>query len=121
MTVPNHPYDPAMGHEADDVYFDVNGCLTERVVVGSQELIVHYDDVPESDITTVGGLRCTTALRTVIDIAPEMSAREFERIVRDCLERKLFSVAAALARIADPDMLTRPGAKLLGQTLPTEE
>jgi hypothetical protein len=111
----------AMRHEADDMFVDMNGCLAERVVLGSQEVIVHYDDVPESDITTVNGLRCTTALRTMIDIAPEMGAGELERIVRDCLERKLFSLAEALARIAEPDMLTRPGAQFLRQALPTED
>jgi hypothetical protein len=110
-----------MRHEpiADDIYFDLNGCLTERVVLGHQEVIVHYDDVPESDITTVHGVRCTTALRTVIDLAPEMDARDLERMIRDCLERKLFSVDQAMARIAEPDMLTRPGARLLGQALTT--
>jgi hypothetical protein len=105
----------------DDLYIDVNGCLTERVLLGSQKVIVHYDDIPESDVTTIHGMRCTTALRTVIDIAPDLSSRELERVVRDCLERRLFSVGEALARIAEPDMLPRPGAKLLRQVLPSGE
>jgi hypothetical protein len=110
-----------MRHEprVDDLYIDVNGCLTERVVLGSQEVIVHYDDLPKSDVTTIHGVRCTTALRTVIDLAPGLSSHELERIVRDCLERKLFSVGEALARIAEPDMQTRPGAQLIRQVLPT--
>ncbi|MEO8328980.1 MAG: hypothetical protein ABI586_03150 [Candidatus Nanopelagicales bacterium] len=111
-----------MRHEpmANDMYVDVNGCLTEHVVLGSHEVIVHYDDVPESDITTIDGLRCTTALRTVIDIAPEMDQRDLARVVRDCLERQLFSVSEAMARTAEPDMSTRPGALLLRQALPSE-
>lgn len=80
--------------------------------------IVHYDDISESDITTIEGIRCTTALRTVIDIAPEIDAAELERVVRDCLERKLFSVGEALARITKPDMAYRPGAQLLRRVLP---
>ncbi len=112
-----------MPHEPteEDAYIDVNGCLTERVTLGCQEVIVHYDDIPESDITTVGGLRCTTALRTVIDIAPDLDPHELTEIVQDCLQRKLFSVKEAIIRTAEPDMLTRPGAQLLRQALPTEE
>ena len=54
-------------------YLDSNGVLTEHITAGGQDVIVHYDDVPESDITTVDGIRCTTALRTVIDLAPDGS------------------------------------------------
>jgi hypothetical protein len=101
----------------DDFSVDANGFLTERVVLGGQDVIVHYAEIPESDITTVHGIRCTTALRTVIDIAPEIDPPDLERIVRDCLERRLFSHGEAMARIAEPDMLTRPGAQLLRQAL----
>jgi hypothetical protein len=41
--------------------------------------------------------------------------------VQDCLRRRLFTVEEALARLAQPDMLTRPGAKLLRQALPRGE
>lgn len=102
----------------DDFYVDANGCLTERVALGGQDVIVHYADVPDSDITTVDGIACTTALRTVIDIAPEIDAPELKRIVRHCLERRLFSVEEAMARIAEPDLLTHPGAQLLRRALP---
>jgi hypothetical protein len=119
MLVANRPYDPAMPREqiGDDRYIDANGVLTERVVLGGQDVVVHYDDIPDSDITTVNGLPCTTALRTVIDIAPELETPELERVVRDCLERRLFSVDEAMARIVEPDMLTRLGAQLLRQAL----
>jgi hypothetical protein len=101
----------------DDFYIDANACLTERVNTGGLEMIVHYDDIPESDITSINGLRCTTALRTVIDLAPELEGAELEQIVRDSLDRRLFTVAEAMARVSEPDMLNRPGAKLLRRLL----
>jgi hypothetical protein len=101
----------------DDLYVDANGCLTERVELGGQVVTVHYDDIPDSDVTTVNGVRCTTALRTVIDIAPDVDVAELEGIVRHCLERGLFSIEEAIARCDEPDMLTRPGATLLRRAL----
>ena len=101
----------------DDFYVDANGCLTERVTLDELDVTIHYDDVPESDITTINGLRCTTALRTVIDLAPELETAELKRIVRDCLDRQLFTPEEAMTRVAQPDMLTRPGAKLLLQVV----
>jgi len=52
---------------------DGNGLLTERMSLGDMQVVIHRDDVPETDITTVKGIRCTTALRTVIDLAPEVA------------------------------------------------
>jgi hypothetical protein len=104
-------------HPDDSVYIDANGNLTERVVLGGQDVIVHYGEIPDSDITSVDGIPCTTPLRTVIDIAPEMEAAEVERIVRDCLDRGLFSREEAMARTAEPDMLSRPGAQLVRNML----
>jgi hypothetical protein len=120
MSAPSDPYDPAMPrkHMGDDFYVDANGFLTERVMLGVQDVRVHYADVPDSDITTVDGIPCTTALRTVIDIAPEIDTAELARIVRDCLERRLFSLEEAMVRTAEPDMLTRLGAQLLRHALP---
>jgi hypothetical protein len=97
---------------------DGNGLLTERAWVGGQEVIIHRGDYPETDITTVKGIRCTTALRTVIDVAPEITASHLEEIVRDCLERELFSIEEALQRLGEPDMVDRPGAELLRRALP---
>jgi len=97
----------------EEVYFDGNGCLTEHVSMGDSEVIVHYDDIPESDITTVDGIPCTTALRTVIDLAADLDADALQRMVDDALARDLFTVDEARARLARPDMLTRPGAQLL--------
>ena len=57
MFLANRPYNSAMPKEQidDDFYVDANGCLTERIALGGQEVIVHYADVPDSDITTVNG------------------------------------------------------------------
>jgi hypothetical protein len=119
MLVGDRSYDPAMRRQrrGDDFFLDANGFPAERVVLGGQDVILHYADVPESDITTVNGLRCTTALRTVIDIASGIDTPELERIIRDCLERQLFSHDEAMARIGEPDMRTHPGAQLLRQAL----
>src|SRR5581483_11650585 len=91
----------------DGIYIDSDGCPTERIRVDGQEIVVRYDDLPESDITTVRGLRCTTPIRTVIDIAPEMPSPQLERIIQDCLDRGLFSVEEALARVDQRDMAAR--------------
>jgi hypothetical protein len=56
----------------DDAFFDSNGCLTERVRIGDNEVIVHYDDIPDEDLTVVEGIPCTTALRTVSDLEPDV-------------------------------------------------
>ena len=93
---------------------DGNGGLVERVVAGGQDILVHYGDAyPESDITTVGGIPCTTALRTAIDIAPEVGKRQLDAIVRDCIRRELFTVDEAWLRLAQPDMANRRGAELM--------
>ena len=97
----------------DEIYFDSNGSLTERQRLGGQEVVVHYEDIPEKDITTVDGIPCTTALRTVIDIAPDLDRGQLRRVVQDCLDRQLFGVEEARARLLEPDMLNRPGAHLL--------
>jgi hypothetical protein len=102
----------------DDVWFDDNGVLTERRWLEDTEVIVHYDDVPAKDITSVDGIPCTTALRTVIDLAPQLSDVELARAVRDCLDRGLFTVEEAQARIDEPDMVQRRGADLLRHHLP---
>ncbi|HEX5018974.1 MAG TPA: hypothetical protein VFX15_15455 [Actinomycetes bacterium] len=97
----------------DDMYFDVNGYLTEHISLGGQEVVVHYADIPESDITTVDGIRCTTPLRTMIDLALELDRAEFEEMVRTCLARRLFTPEDAGRRVAQSDMLGHQGAQLL--------
>lgn len=102
----------SIGH-SDDIFVDGNGCLAESVRCGDHPVIVHYDDVPESDITTVNGIRCTTALRTVIDIAGELPLEHVANIVQDSLDRKLFTLDEARARLAKDDMRARPGAQVV--------
>lgn len=99
---------------------DANGCLTERFTLDTDECIVHYDDVPQGDITTVRGIPCTTALRTVIDLAPELDRADLVRTVFDCLARRLFTVEDANHRLNQPDMADRAGAELLRRVLPDE-
>ena len=97
----------------DDIYFDSNGVLTERRSITGQNVVVHYDDIPDSDITDVQGIPCTTALRTVIDLAPDIDQLQLHHMVQDCLDRHLFTVEEAAARVAQPDMQHRRGAELL--------
>ena len=101
----------------NEYFVDSNGCPAERVVIGGHDVVIHYDDIPESDITTVKGIPCTTPLRTVIDLAPQLGRDDLALMVRDCLDRGLFTADEALARVAEPDMRTRRGAPLLRQIL----
>ena len=102
----------------EDIYFDSNGALTERTWIGGTEVIIHYEDIPDTDITTVHGIRCTTPIRTVIDLATDLEPAELLDMVDDCLRRRLFTLEEAWARLAEPDMLERPGAVILRAALP---
>ena len=101
----------------DDVFIDADGDLGEVRRVGDQEVIVHYKHIPEKGTTVLDGIPCTTALRTVINIAADTGEEELVRIVRECLDRGLFDVSEARARIGEDDMRDRRGAKILGRTL----
>lgn len=96
---------------------DGNGLLTERAWVGDEEVIIHYDDMPEKDTTTVDGIPCTTAVRTVIDVAPEIEAAELDRVLQDCLARHLFTLEELTERATEDDMVERPGAILVRQAV----
>lgn len=80
-------------------------------------VVVHYDDLPNTDIASVRGIPCTTPLRTVIDLAPELDQGDLDRVVRDCLDRRLFTIDEAAARLDADDMLRRPGALLVRRAL----
>jgi hypothetical protein len=90
---------------------DGNGAPTELMWMGSQAVIVHHEDLPLSDITTINGIRCTTALRTVIDIATELEPDVVEEIFHDCLHRRLFSIDEARRRLGEPDLAAHRGAQ----------
>lgn len=85
--------------------------------VGGYPVIVHYADIPETDITSLRGIRCTTPLRTVIDVAPEVGREHLALMVRHCLDRGLFTIDEALERLAEPDMKARCGAAMLHEIL----
>jgi hypothetical protein len=97
----------------DDMWIDANGAPTELYRDAGREVVVHWDDVPEKDLTVVDGIPCTTALRTVIDLAPELTDDELRRIIGDCLARGLFTVDEAVARVGEEDMARRAGARRL--------
>lgn len=85
---------------------------------GGVEVIVHYEDVPDSDITVIDGIPCTTALRTVIDLAPELEIAHVASMVADCLGRGLFTIEEAWMRLSEPDMAARRGAEIVRRFLP---
>lgn len=92
-----------------DYFIDENGCLGEVRDLGGTQLVIHYDDIPDSDKTIVDGLPVTTPLRTAIDLAIQVGEDDLERLVRECLERRLFTRAEAWERISQPDIRDRVG------------
>lgn len=103
--------------DSEDFWVDHNGCVTEHRWLGGQQVIVHYDDMPESDFTVRKGIRVTTPLRTVIDLAADVSHDELQRMISDCLERGLFTIEEAIARINQVDIRDRRGAQLVRRAL----
>ena len=112
-----HDRSHGFGPPREPFWFDADGVLTERVTMQGREVIIHYDDVPDSHITEVAGFPCTTALRTLIDLATELERAELVAMVRDCLARSLFTEAEARQRLAMPDMANRVGAERLRDVL----
>ena len=98
-------------------FIDGNGLLAERVKLGDLEIVLHYDDVPDSDKTIVKGLPCTTPVRSAIDAAGDLDQADVYRLARDCLDQGLFTADEVVARVAQSDMLTRPGATRLARAL----
>ena len=64
----------------------------------------------------MNGSACTTGLRTVIDVR-RISTRRALPLLQDCLDRQLFSLEEAVARLVEPDMTHRPGAALVRRLL----
>jgi hypothetical protein len=96
---------------------DGNGLPVEYRSAGGLDVVVHYGDIPESDITEVQGIRCTTALRTVIDLAPDLTPADLRQMVTDFLMRGLFTVDQAWERLGRPDMQSYAGAEILRRFL----
>ena len=102
-----------MREPPEDLWIDANGAPTERVRIGDQEVVVHDDTIPDKDTTLVQGIPCTTALRTVLDLAPDVEPEVLRGMVQECLDRGLFTVEEALERTAENDMCSRVGAQLV--------
>jgi hypothetical protein len=97
---------------------DGNGDPVEIVMIDGEEVIVHHtDSLPPHDITEVRGIPCTTPVRTVIDLAPEVDRDELDHMVEHFLDRGLMTVDEAWARLAEDDMADRRGAALLREVL----
>jgi hypothetical protein len=99
-----------MTRNANEYDLDENGIPVERRWTATGEVIVHFEDIPACDRTTIDGIPVTTALRTVIDLAPTVTRDHLERMVDDCLTRGLFTLDEARDRLAQDDMRFRPGA-----------
>jgi len=104
--------------DAEPFGIDGNGFPTERRWAGDTEVIVHHVDIPESDITVLRGIRVTTPIRTVIDIAPDVDPAHLAEIIGGCLNRGLFTLDEAWHRLDQPDMATCRGAELVRRHLP---
>ncbi len=108
---------PDVDDDIWDFYIHERGWPVERRCIAGHPVMLHYRDVPESDVTTLYGIRLTTPLRTIIDIAPDVGIGHLEIMVSDCLERRLFTVEEALVRMRQPDMVDDPGAAMLWHLL----
>ena len=105
-------------YDDDAEYFiDENGCLDEVRDLGGTKLVIHYDDIPQFDKTVVDGLPMTTPLRTAIDTAIQVGEADLERLISECLEKRLFTRAEAWERISQPDICDRPGTRRFARVL----
>ncbi|MCU0260168.1 MAG: hypothetical protein MUE78_04030 [Ilumatobacteraceae bacterium] len=53
----------------------------------------------------------------MIDLAADVGRDEVERLLDDCLRRRLFTVGEASERLGRPDLAAHPGAELVGRIL----
>ena len=118
---PGTPISDAFDDAPVDRFFDDNGDAAERRWLNGQEVIIHYTDLPECDRAVVRGVPCTSPLRTIIDLAPNLTEDRLHAMVRDALEREMFTLDEAWSRLADDDMQARPGALRLRDVLPAFE
>ena len=99
------------------VAYDSNGDRVEHRWIGGQRVVVHHAFLPDKDLTEIDGTPCTTPLRTVLDLAADLSSDELDRMVRTCLRRQLFTELEALERIGETDMIGRAGSALVLESL----
>ncbi|MEQ1700942.1 MAG: hypothetical protein ABMA25_12585 [Ilumatobacteraceae bacterium] len=113
ISVPaTHVHDLAQWDVAPQPFgVDASGSPVECGVFRGGVVIVHRQDIPESDVTTVNGIRCTTAVRTIIDVAVDMEPDDLRATVADAVERGLFSDFELRERLTKPDMDAHAGAR----------
>ncbi len=119
--VPIHllvPIGAVLGFETEMIGVGDGGAVVEVGHVAGATIVVHREDLPECDRAEVDGIPCTSALRTLIDIAPDLDDRHLGDNVADALRRGLFTVEEAWDRLAQPDMADRLGAARLRRVLP---
>ena len=101
----------------DDWWIDANGVPTERIRAGGSSIVVHYEDIPgegRHDHRRDSGHDCAAHGHRPRAGSEEAQLRE---VVRDALDRRLFTVEEALARTAEGDVALRAGAQLLRRLL----
>lgn len=96
---------------------DGNGLLMTQRSVGGIDVVVRHADFPDSDITERYGIPVTTALRTAIDVAPDLEPGDLRAMVDDFLGRGLFTLDEAWERLGRPDMETYAGAEIMRRLL----
>jgi len=117
MAVPSMDDLASFGDSLVPCGLDANGYPLFRARHGDIDVLVHVADVPQSDLTEVRGIRCTTALRTVIDLASSTEPDGVRSMVASALRKSLFTAAELRDRLAQPDMLRHPGAVALREAL----
>lgn len=97
----------------------------EVTVVRSRRSLRHDEvhssiDLPKTDLTVVDGIACTTAVRTVIDVAGRLSARAAEELVDTAIARGLVTVRQLERRSTELACPRRRGCavvlRVLGET-----
>jgi hypothetical protein len=81
--------------------------------LSDERIVIYYRTIPDKDLTEVDGIPCTTALRTIIDIAPDYPPENVAGMVTDALRRDLFTIAEALERTSEEDLSGDYGALLV--------
>lgn len=125
MRYPDHIIDVLVAADSDGytefdlarTYRDHNGTEVEVRHMGAIELHVRRVTYPPQDLTVVDGIRTTTALRTVIDIASGVTPADLLAMLADALGKGIFDVVEARRRIAEADLVNHPGARALGAVL----
>ena len=110
--------DAEVGIDTEPIGVDENGAILELGYIDGGAVIVHREDVPECDRAEVNGIPCTSPLRTLIDLAPQLTEMDLRLNLANLVDRGLIDVREAWLRIAQPDMVDRPGAQLLRRVLP---